>query len=158
MEGLKMKDCGKNGSDTQAVYGGHFMKMVEMFCLCRKNVTVEFYIFQIGEDYLVAAVGGDEPHIGAVSLNDRVLSAPEHREDAVTSVMAEIIRSKCPGNICVTAGIHVNQITKEQIGAVMDMCASAAERIMVHISANTRCFVGHMPKKSEDFGAKSHEK
>lgn len=102
------------------------------------GVGILFELYQINSDFLVIASGGHRPHIGAVSLNEQTMAAPGHKENIITSMMAGEIqgilqstldeKTKNP-NICVISGIHVDNITKAQIDAVVKMCKAAAKKI-----------------------------
>lgn len=119
------------------------MERIHEWTMMQSGVRVIFELYRVNRDYLVAVTGGQVPHIGAVSLNGQTVAAPGHKEDVITSMMAEWIRTRLRQsaddqilplpNICIIGGVHVDNITKEQIRAVVGMCEAAAERIAGYI-------------------------
>ncbi len=84
----------------------------------------------IGDDILVAIWGGDKPHIGAVaaaqprpSLKDlNVVSSTAsvicylgHKEDELAKTAAETLAAALNNNVAVTAGIHWDNLSQEDI-------------------------------------------
>lgn len=120
------------------------MDRIHEWTMEQSGVQVNFELCRVNRDYLVVASGGHVPHIGAVSLNEQTVAAPGHKEDVITSMMAERIRNKIRQradnkmlslpNICVIGGIHVDHITKEQIRSVVEMCEAAADCIAGYVS------------------------
>lgn len=120
------------------------MDRIHEWTMEQSGVRVIFELYRLNRDYLVVASGGHMPHIGAVSLNEQTVASPGHKEDVITSMMAERIRNKIRqradnkmfplSNICVVGGIHVDHITKEQIRAVVEMCEAAADCIAEYMA------------------------
>lgn len=94
------------------------------------SATVHF----IGKDLLVAIWGGDTPHIGAVaaaqprpSLKDpEVVSASTsvicyvgHKEDSLAKAASEYLAATFNTRVVVTAGIHWDNLTDEDIGQIL---------------------------------------
>ncbi len=84
----------------------------------------------IGDDILVAIWGGEKPHIGAVaaaqprpSLKDpNVMSSSAsvicylgHKEDELAKTAAETLAAALNNNVAVTAGIHWDNLSQEDI-------------------------------------------
>ena len=84
----------------------------------------------IGDDILVAIWGGEKPHIGAVaaaqprpSLKDsNVMSSSAsvicylgHKEDELAKTAAETLAAALNNNVVVTAGIHWDNLSQEDI-------------------------------------------
>jgi hypothetical protein len=84
----------------------------------------------IGDDILVAIWGGEKPHIGAVaaaqprpSLKDpNVMSSSAsvicylgHKEDELAKTAAETLTAALNNNVVVTAGIHWDNLSQEDI-------------------------------------------
>ena len=84
----------------------------------------------IGDDILVAIWGGEKPHIGAVaaaqprpSLKDpnvmsssaSVICYSGHREDELAKTAAETLAAALNTNVVVTAGIHWEDLSQEDI-------------------------------------------
>jgi hypothetical protein len=88
----------------------------------------------IGEDLLVAIWGGEKPHIGAVAMahprpslkNPAATSATAsvfcyvgHKEDQLAKAAAEVLAAALNTRVVVTAGIHWDNIKKEEIQRVI---------------------------------------
>ncbi len=84
----------------------------------------------IGDDILVAIWGGEKPHIGAVAaaqprprLKDpnvisstaSVICYSGHREDELAKTAAETLAAALNTNVVVTAGIHWDDLSQEDI-------------------------------------------
>lgn len=103
------------------------------FTMTKGGVSVNFRVIRVGIDVLVLAAGGDVGHIGAVTLggeNEMVSSARTgHKEGVVTDLIYRKLSGAVPAGLAVMGGIHVEGITKAQIGMVVAMCEEGAERI-----------------------------
>ena len=73
-------------------------------------------------------IGGGDHHIGAAALvgrqsdgqtYDGMIRVPPHKEDAVVRKAAQALHSATGATVCVTAGIHLDNITSRQIDAVL---------------------------------------
>ncbi len=84
----------------------------------------------IGDDILVAIWGGKKPHIGAVaaaqarpsSKDHNVISSSAsvicylgHKEDELAKTAAETLAAALNNNVAVTAGIHWDNLSQEDI-------------------------------------------
>ena len=89
---------------------------------------------RIGDDILVAIWGGEKPHIGAVavaqtgaSLKDpNVISSSAsvicyfgHKEDVLAKTAAEALAVAFNTHVVVTAGIHWDNLSKEDIRLII---------------------------------------
>ena len=109
------------------------MKKPERFIEKREEIHVEAVLFCIGQDRLICVSGGDVPHIGAVSFGNREEAyhdaARGHKELLVTEKMFCTLRECVEGNLLVTGGIHLENITAVQIDAVLAVCEELTEKI-----------------------------
>ena len=80
-----------------------------------------------GNDLHVHVSGGDD-HIGAAALVGRhpggalsegVLPIPPHKEDRLVLDAARTLHAVTGVNVCVTAGIHLDEISPGEIDAVL---------------------------------------
>lgn len=98
----------------------------------------------MGNDLTVNIYGGDIPHIGAVALGYRVqlphdldqvtstvslLTVPGHKEDEIVQKAAKILSKSLNKTVVVTCGIHIKQITFEEINEINDLVFSLIEDI-----------------------------
>ncbi len=103
----------------------------------------------IGKDLLVAIWGGEQPHIGAVSVaqsrpsqkNPEVMSAtasvicfPSHKEDELAKVASEILAATIDAKVVVTAGIHWDHLSEADIRVVIQNSQALIELILEAIS------------------------
>lgn len=102
-------------------------------------------VLEMGDDCLVAVWGGTRPHIGAVgiaqvrpSLRDpskssatsSVFTFVGHKEDIVAKMLAEELSRRLGRNIVVAAGIHWDDLSEDDIGAISDLCQTILEKIL----------------------------
>ena len=113
------------------------------FDQCRTcgRVRLRMRCARMGTDYCVLLDGGDRPHLGAVSLCGadgvcRDLSEPQHREALLASQIAQQIQSATKCVVSVLCGIHINEITPQEIQSVFDVSAALTKDLLAHINAN----------------------
>ena len=96
-----------------------------------------------GED-IVIIIGGGETHIGAVGVStpavsphfkDKIVSSsiitlPGHKDDIVCKLIGEKISKKLNKNICVITGIHYDNLTKEEIEEILNLCNMLIDKIL----------------------------
>ena len=90
--------------------------------------------------------GGDEPHIGAVSVaipyrrkdgewsvSTSTITLPSHRDDAITRIIVEKV-AKATGKVVVAVGgVHLENATKNEIDEVVMNMEKLAERIATEL-------------------------
>lgn len=92
---------------------------------------------EITDHGMVAGVfGGDLSHIGAVSVVDakgvlQTVILDGHKDYHVSNMWAERLFEKYRVPVSVSAGIHYEQITKEEIGEVLALCSQLLEGVML---------------------------
>jgi len=67
-----------------------------------------------------------------------------HKDNFISERMAEILKPYLTGSCTITAGIHVNQITKAQIAAAAPMTLALSEQIIDWLRVNP--IVAAMPE------------
>ncbi|TAH66830.1 MAG: hypothetical protein EWM47_09670, partial [Anaerolineaceae bacterium] len=109
------------------------MDFVKKIVVKEKGILVEANIMLIGDDFLVIVTGGDKPHIGAISYGnvneENNIALGEHKELFITEKMFKKLKNICNNNLLITGGIHIDNITKEQIGHVLENCELLIEKI-----------------------------
>lgn len=106
------------------------------FTLEKGRIKVNLKAFTIGKDLCVIVSGGDSPHIGSVTLSiprpsladssnnsstTSVLNVLGHKDDEAARYVSHTLSSKLNKNVVVTCGIHVDNITTEEIQIVIDV-------------------------------------
>lgn len=101
--------------------------------------------FRVGEDWLVAIGGGQEPHIGAVaialprpSLRDpqqissstSVFTLTGHKEDDLAKRAASWLAARLNRVVVVTAGIHLDRATATEIARVEQLTQELVEAFL----------------------------
>ena len=91
------------------------------------RLSIHLRVFRQGRDLQVLC-GGGATHIGAVALavpahgqveaQSHLAGLPGHKEDALAQRMAERMAHALNCAVCVNAGIHYDNITREEIRQV----------------------------------------
>ena len=106
---------------------------------CRLRFTWERH----GQD-LRLHIGGGADHVGAMALAARgkdsavhieVSSAPGHREADLVRPAAEKICETLGVTACVSAGVHLDRITREEIAAILQNAAAGTRKLIEMESA-----------------------
>lgn len=111
------------------------------FKLCRtyreKNITAD--VIQTQRGVQITLFGGDLPHIGAVAVVDpegncTLTEFPSHREGVVSDAWAAALAAAgiCPA--VVTAGIHYDGISREEIKAVVAQTEELLRAVLKELS------------------------
>ncbi len=101
-------------------------------------------LIPMGKDITLAVYGGDVPHVGSVviaqprqSLTGNGISATSsvynllgHKDEEVARVFAETLAKERMCTVVCACGIHVEEISKEQIGLVRDCCGRLLNRML----------------------------
>lgn len=79
---------------------------------------------QTDEGIQVLVAGGDKSHVGAVTVIDsdgkkHTVTLPGHKETIIAEKWADAIFAAYKVPVVVTAGIHFDDITSEQISTVL---------------------------------------
>ncbi len=98
----------------------------------RTQVTFSWQMH--GADLRVHIAGGAD-HIGAAALAAPTVSVqaagvPPHREEEIVRVVASRLAEQLRVAVCVTAGIHVDRITREEIQTIRAVCDTGADRLV----------------------------
>jgi hypothetical protein len=103
------------------------------------------FVQEVGQDILVSVWGGTRPHIGAVGIavprhslkNSKKWSAtssnftfPGHKEDALVKRISERLAAQLRKNVVVTAGIHWDSLTVEEIKTIENLTGKLSDRIL----------------------------
>lgn len=87
------------------------------------RLTVNFHARLIGRDWDIAVCGGSLRHIGAVALASpntlcSVMCLPGHREGEIAQHLASALANHANTTVCVVCGIHLDDISPEEILSV----------------------------------------
>ena len=99
------------------------------------RIKINMKSFEIGDDLCLIVSGGDAPHIGCVtlssprpSLSDKdiisstssVLNRVGHKDDEVGRYISEKLSAKLNKHVAVICGIHVDNITQDELVELME--------------------------------------
>ncbi len=115
-----------------------------LFRLCRGRLELELRVLRLGRDLQVVLKGG-AAHLGAVALavpdgaaEADLLVLPGHREDQLARRMARRMADALDCVVCVSAGIHYEAISKEEIAAVEHLAETLTERCLAALAAEQK--------------------
>jgi hypothetical protein len=88
----------------------------------------------VGNDKIYILGGGEKSHIGGVVIcepgkKSNVISLDKHYDYVVLELVAKIICKKYDNKIAVIGGIHIDDISKQEIDKIIDNCKRLAECI-----------------------------
>jgi len=87
------------------------------------RLTIRLKAQPIGSDWNIVVYGGDRPHVGAVALASpgstcSFICLPNHRECELAKGLASTLSNHVNAAVCVSCGIHLENITKNEISLV----------------------------------------
>lgn len=109
---------------------------------CYKNINIKLEAIFVGYDLCAVITGGDRPHVGAVSVYSKedgikTISLKNHKDYIIGEIFINSIKDSFNGNISVSCGIHIDNISKEQIEDVYECCNKVFQESKVEISKVT---------------------
>ncbi len=109
------------------------------------NFTIKTSIIEIEKD-IVIIIGGGKSHIGAVGISfptasiiekekttttTSIITLPGHKDDIIAKIFSEKLSKALNRNVVAIAGIHFDNITKEEI----DKIVKCSENLCIKIVA-----------------------
>lgn len=116
-----------------------------------KNHEINCKAINIGNDWNITIYGGDIPHIGAVavgipvtlphSLNkltssSSLITIPGHKEDEIVNKSAKLLAKKLNSTVVVSCGIHIKNITFDEINILNTIIDNLITRLYMNITHN----------------------
>ena len=109
------------------------------FSVTKENYTMTADITIIGKDLFIAITGGDNPHIGTITtltknIDMQTIRYPSHdgrfhKDDVLAIRVGKIIQPYLPGSCTISAGVHINHISKKQIMVSSQMSQNLGDQI-----------------------------
>ncbi|MDR2944726.1 MAG: hypothetical protein LBU81_06585 [Methanosarcinales archaeon] len=103
------------------------------------RLTLQLEGNEVGSDLLVTLTGG-QAHIGAAALaypdketgriTVSVLSAPGHKEEEIALAGARFISGETKKTVLFAAGIHLDDISAEEINEINKTCAELIQNCL----------------------------
>ena len=113
------------------------------FSLGSGNTKVDYVIEDMGDDYKITITGGTI-HIGGTALvtNDsyNILSVENHKEYVIIQPLADRLTKYEDITILIVAGIHVDDISLDEIDEIVENNKEAINQIDKYISAEYNMF------------------
>ncbi len=108
--------------------------------------TIYLEVKEIGKDLLIAIHGGDEHHIGGISIayitpshyrdaatvSLNSLTFHGHRDYIISNSVAEKICKELEKSTVVTVGIHYDNATKEEIDEIISSVDHLVDELLRH--------------------------
>ena len=112
-----------------------------------ENCPLICRVIPMGKDYTVTVCGGTLPHIGGavmaqarpsltgqgVSATSSVLNCVGHKDEAIARMFAEKIAVHGNCTVVCVCGIHLDNITAEQLVGVQESCKRLMKRVLADI-------------------------
>lgn len=111
----------------------------QIFTVKEASYEIRAEVTLANKDLLVNILGGDLPHLGGVLTYDSSSQEVKevklfshdgrfHKDIFLAQVFFESIKEDLPGSITITAGVHIDGISQEQIAASKGMTEGLARQ------------------------------
>ena len=117
-----------------------------MLVLSKKVNRLEIYltVIGLGKDLCILLTGGDTPHLGALTFGtqneiENTFSFGTHKEGVITEIFSNRLKKCFSGKFVICCGIHLDNITKLEIGVVKQLCTELAEESCNLLFYNNLC-------------------
>ena len=126
------------------------MDAYHVIVAAHSKYQIELQAIHCGADYSVIICGGERGHVGAVALGCNesginghenrgatvsVLCALGHRDDEVVRWAAKYLATELKCNISVSAGIHVENASGEDIQCLLENCKAACRQFIANLQS-----------------------
>jgi hypothetical protein len=116
--------------------------------ISKGRFRIQGFVQEVGQDLLISIWGGTRSHIGAVGIaiprpslkNPKKWSATSsvftfigHKEDTLVKIISERLAARLRRNVVVTAGIHWDGITSNEIKAIQNLTQKLPDLILKKI-------------------------
>jgi hypothetical protein len=124
---------------------------MDVLALSDGRICLDVILHRLGPDICVIVTGGQRPHIGAVSMSvarrslrgDGTVAASTsnltltgHKDDVVARELSETLTLQTGQNVVVICGIHIDQITAQEIETVRKLVRESVPKILSEIGAH----------------------
>ena len=97
--------------------------------------TVRLESHNVGKDMLIVITGGEEEHIGSATLIEerghlQTMIKKGHKDHVISEKMANIIYDTIGKDLLVVCGIHIDDVTKEEIDILVDNAQACVDRFI----------------------------
>ncbi|WP_297134131.1 prenylated flavin chaperone LpdD [Terrisporobacter sp.] len=107
------------------------------------RINLNLKAMYVGEDLLIVLSGGDRPHIGGLSyggLEDKsnTISFKNHKDHILSDLLSKEISKIFKGNFLICSGVHLDNITKEEINQVKKLSEEILEEMIFIMRENKK--------------------
>lgn len=121
------------------------MAAIHRACAGEGKYSLEAVVVQCEDGLSIYLGGGEKPHVGTVVLSQprrsltkdgslsyttSVLNILGHMDDSLARPMAEKLCSLLNCNVVVTAGVHIDNATPEEISKLLEMAKKLTDKIL----------------------------
>lgn len=97
------------------------------------RIELNLAAIEMGKDLCIILTGG-EVHLGSVTvgakgINNETFLVKDHKEYIITEMLAEILKKEYPGSFVICCGIHIDNITKEEISDISNISCQMTEKL-----------------------------
>ena len=111
-----------------------------------KSKKIEFLLLEIGNDIIFIVSGGDQPHIGAISIGiprsslknpDQLSSTIStyvftgHKDDIIGNKIADEISKRTGKKVVVLSGIHFHNLSEKDINLVVEKSSMVCQELII---------------------------
>lgn len=102
------------------------------------RITINLKAIYVGSDLIIIVSGGDKEHLGAISygvVDDKsgTIKFKNHMDDVISDMFLKEIEKVFNGNYAICAGIHLDNITKEEISQIKKLSKQLIEELILII-------------------------
>lgn len=103
------------------------------------RIQLKLIAFDMGKDMCIILTGG-EPHVGSVTFGSKGISTEtfvigEHKEYVLTEKLGKILKERYLGTFVICCGVHLDNITKEEIAEIMNLSCQLIEELCLKLKA-----------------------
>ncbi len=135
--------------------------------ISKGRFRIQGFVQEVGQDLLISIWGGTRSHIGAVGIaiprpslrNPKKWSATSsnftfigHKEDALVKKISEKLAAQLRRNVVVTAGVHWDRITSNEIKTIQNLTQKLSDQILKRIVPTHRL----KRRRNESFTKREH--
>lgn len=107
------------------------------------RININLKAMHVGDDLLIVLCGGDRPHIGGIGyggVNDdkQTISFKNHKDYILSDLFSKEISQIYKGNYVICSGVHLDNITKEEINTVKKLSEEILEEMIFIMRENKK--------------------
>lgn len=102
------------------------------------RIKLKLAAIEMGKDICIILTGG-EVHLGSVTvgsigMDNETTVIKNHKEYVITKMLGDILKKEYSGSFVICCGIHLDNITKEEISDITNMCCQMTKDLCSRLS------------------------